>query len=321
MTKRLVTLSVVVPTRNRSEDLVKLINSIKGQTTKPNEVIIVDDSDGNETERLAHGLEKILESRNISLKYLRGAGKHGSISAARNKGIDNAIGDLVFFVDDDVVLNERYIEQIMECYSRHPDAVGVQGYLPQLSNNLVTLRGCLINATNTVFSLWHLERGKCRILRSGNLTFPYDVKEDFVCSWLSGTDSSYKREILRFRFDEKLRAYSLWEDVDLSFRINRKFPNSLYTTPYAQLIHKRSPRARRPSRLLAYVRIAYHTYFFFKNLKPTLPNILAFIWSEIGHLLWCLKDPRELIFSFGAYAHTITHLREIIDGQFSFLDW
>lgn len=56
---------------------------------------------------------------------------------------------------------------------------------------------------------------------------------------------AFRREILRqFKFDESLKGYSYMEDLLLSHSIHKKYPNSLYITPYAKCIHKVSREGR-----------------------------------------------------------------------------
>ena len=64
------------------------------------------------------------------------------------------------------------------------------------------------------------------------------LTEIINCEVLNGSNCSYKRKILeKFRFDENLKRYSYSEDHDLSYRIYRKYPRSLYQTPHAKLVH------------------------------------------------------------------------------------
>src|SRR5439155_21576940 len=48
-------------------------------------------------------------------------------AAARNAGIAMATGDLVLFTDDDAVPQPGWLEAAIDCFTRHPEAVGVVG--------------------------------------------------------------------------------------------------------------------------------------------------------------------------------------------------
>jgi hypothetical protein len=63
------------------------------------------------------------------------------------------------------------------------------------------------------------------------------------CEWLSGANSAYKREVFdHFRFDENLKGYSFMEDILFSHTLFKKYPGTLFMTPYAKFIHKLSPK-------------------------------------------------------------------------------
>ncbi|MEM1585977.1 MAG: glycosyltransferase family A protein, partial [Candidatus Bathyarchaeia archaeon] len=51
-----------------------------------------------------------------------------SSATARNIGARVAKGDIVLFLDSDVILLEDYIENILEVFENHPHVLGVQGF-------------------------------------------------------------------------------------------------------------------------------------------------------------------------------------------------
>ena len=88
-----------------------------------------------------------------------------------------------------------------------------------------------------------------RLLPSLCGTYPYpNLNKIVLCEWLSAA-STYKKSILEeIKSDENFRKYSWNEDQDLSHRIFKKHPGSLFLTPYAKYSHEGSSalaRARR----------------------------------------------------------------------------
>jgi len=74
---------------------------------------------------------------------------------------------------------------------------------------------------------------------------PIILSKIINCEWLSGSNMALKRNVLNeFRFDENLTKYSFGEDKLLSHSIFQKYPNSLFITPYAKIIHKVSEGGR-----------------------------------------------------------------------------
>ena len=107
-TPKKLTAAVIIPTRNRLNDLLTFIDSLAAQTIKPNELIIVDSSDEpliNNAQFNKNFSEKNFP--NIKLIY-----KHTDIPGAarqRNVGTHLSEADIFYFFDDDSVLNKDYI--------------------------------------------------------------------------------------------------------------------------------------------------------------------------------------------------------------------
>ena len=92
--------SVVIPTRNRWHLLRTTLASALAQEGVEHEVIVVDDGSTDET---ARGLDEIADSR---LRYVRDDVAQG-VAAARNRGIAEARGEWVAFLDDDDLWSPR----------------------------------------------------------------------------------------------------------------------------------------------------------------------------------------------------------------------
>jgi glycosyltransferase involved in cell wall biosynthesis len=90
--------SVVVPTFNRSKLVVEAAESILAQTYRPIEIIIVDDGSSDDT---AMSVDRFVEDKdqNAIIVYLRQENKGGNV--ARNRGIQEAHGEFVAFLDSD----------------------------------------------------------------------------------------------------------------------------------------------------------------------------------------------------------------------------
>lgn len=96
-------LSVIIPTYNAWEGLIKCIESLKFNI--PHEIIIIDDGSTDETQKEVK--RRFISNTNIKYVYQENKG----VSAARNKGIDLAIGDYIYFIDsDDYLINSEKLE-------------------------------------------------------------------------------------------------------------------------------------------------------------------------------------------------------------------
>lgn len=308
--------SIVIPTFNRPQNLLTLLNSVLNQTEVPAEIIVVDDSDNNLSEIIVNQISKLMKSK-IRLMYQHGPKERKGICRARNQGMALANSGIVSFIDDDVILDRRYIEKILEIFKRNPMAIGVQGYAVNLNFSPWG------NVLGKVFFLYFSEEGRSRILPSAGLTFPWPLKKEIECDWMSGTNSNYRRTVLKeFRWDECLGEYSLYDDADLSYRILKRYPHSLFVTPHAKFSHVHSNTARRDVRLDTYTWVSFSTYFFFKNIKQTLRNRVIFVWSMFGRFLFLplwRKNSVQTLHSIGAFIYLLRNFKEVVQGNFSFL--
>ncbi|NPV62777.1 MAG: glycosyltransferase family 2 protein [Methanotrichaceae archaeon] len=320
-------ISVIIPTYNRVEDLESCLKSIVVQTRKPKEVLIVDDSEGDKTRLQVEAKGEEFGEEGIALRYLRNT-RGRSLAVARNEGINNAQGEIILFLDDDVILNEDYVENLSDIYTSVPGCNGVQGHILLKDK----LNGFYNLMSRSIFYNY-VEKNSCRVLPSTCITYPHPLETTIKCEWLAGSNQSYRRSVLKeFNFDENFRRYSWREDVDLSYRIGKRYPGSLYITPHAKLVHNISDKARMPDKALIYMKEVYSFYFFFKNIDQNPKNKMIFMWSKLGFLLQVSsiflfrpdKDTqsklRRLRYLLGAYAVCIRYLKEIKQGDVEFFN-
>ncbi len=93
-----VSVSVVIPTRNRSGRVAEAVRSALAQTVRDLEVIVVDDASDDDTPTVL----ATLEGEDSRVRGIR-AVERGGASRARNMGAEHASGDLLAFLDDDCV--------------------------------------------------------------------------------------------------------------------------------------------------------------------------------------------------------------------------
>ena len=319
--------SVIIPTYNRIKDVEECLGSIVPQTVLPSEVIIVDDSNNNEVENLIEHRRDELKEKDIDLRYIRNE-RERSLTIARNIGIENAISDVILFLDSDVIIDVNYIKEILKVYKENPDAMGVQGLIQRKKEK--RLIHTFIDIFNRLFYIYLDEKNKCRLSPSLGVSFPSFVDEIINCEWLSGANQSYKKGILEeFKFDENLKKYSQGEDIDMSYRIFKKYPRSLFMTPYARLIHNTSQEGRHLKRDVVYMDVIYLTYLFYKNVDQNLKNKLIYWWSRMGRIIFALiflilkpskSKLTEVKYVLGAPIYCIKRIREIKKGDLEFFN-
>lgn len=97
-------LSILIPTYNRNESLIKLLQKLQPQIQDEVEVIVVDDHSDNQLK---------LEFPSW-LKYIVLEENSGGASIPRNVGLDNAKGKYIAFIDADDMVSDDYIQTILD---------------------------------------------------------------------------------------------------------------------------------------------------------------------------------------------------------------
>lgn len=98
--------SVIVPIYNVAPWLRKCLDSLKGQTLKRIEVIMVEDGSSDESGEIA---EEYVSDEWPVFRLIR-HGENRGLSAARNTGIDEAKAEYLMFVDSDDWVDEKFCE-------------------------------------------------------------------------------------------------------------------------------------------------------------------------------------------------------------------
>ena len=103
--------SVIVPTRNRQDRLLKTLSTIRAQSHQPLEIIISDDGSNDETVRM---VQQLGDDRITVVTSERNNG----VAEARNRGIEQSNGDWVAFCDDDDLWNSDKLAQQIQITQR-----------------------------------------------------------------------------------------------------------------------------------------------------------------------------------------------------------
>ncbi len=110
-------ISIVIPTYNAEKYMPSLLDSIFHNKVDDMEVVIVDDCSTDDTVRIS----KSFPVRVIKMEKNAGPAK------ARNIGVEAAKGDIIFFLDSDVLVLDGAIKEVEDYFARNPSAKCVIG--------------------------------------------------------------------------------------------------------------------------------------------------------------------------------------------------
>lgn len=266
--------SAIIPTKNRAVDLDRAVRSVLSQTWKPNELVIIDQSDSEESKNRVSTLADWPHS-GIDLRYVHDRTISGLVEA-KKVGVAYSNGDLVFFLEDDVVLQPDYIAQMVEGFEEKPEMMGVCGVVLEMPPRM--------RYYDRLFHLFH--RGMFRDPRVGVFGNPNAWTKKWIPSTaLSGGLSAYRRLVFdRVPFDT-VNGFFILEDVDFSVRAAREFgQDNFFINTAARLSHLVSPK-NRANLYHQYVhKVRTYICFYKKNSHQRLA-ILSALWLLVGLFL------------------------------------
>lgn len=253
-------ISVVVPTYNREDCLVAMLESINVQTTDLFEVIVVDQSEVV----TARKVEKIRNAcRNLSYYHIRPAGR----SVSKNFAIGVAKGEVVLFCDDDIVVQNDFLETHLKLHKLHPEVGAISCRLVEEGDR------------------FYKNRVPLKITRYGRfINRPNTDYEGYVTS-LNGGNMSFKRSALDKVgfFEEGFRGTSMLEEPDIAYRLMRN-NYKLYYSSLTQVAHfpqhNGNNSSKSSSRILWLQGYFFNQYYFLlrNRLHLYAPFVLAYLF-------------------------------------------
>jgi len=297
-------LSLIVCTYNRATEVLCLLKSVEQQTRIPDEILIIDASEGDETKTAIENFHSPTLSNRII--YHKAANDQRGLTRQRNFGISKASCDLFAFLDDDVVLGAKYFTKVMKCFESHDEAIGVGGYInsslqwekvdPSSPISLTRFRSGswerredirwvirkLLRLDNPFPPGWISESGHGRTLGS----IPPDGLDHEV-QILMGGASAWKREVFeRISFSNYFEGYGLYEDFDFTIRASKM--GKLFLCTKAQLDHYHAPSGR-PNHFRYGMMVVRNGWYVWRVQWPNPSTKARFKWWAVTVLLTALR--------------------------------
>ena len=220
------TLSIVIPTKNRPNELLAMLKSLIIQTHLPDQIIIVDQSLKENT--IEDKLLSLLGLNKIKLNYIHDQNITGLVKA-KAFAIKHNTCDIISFFDDDIILEPGYLKEICFAFKQYPKINGANGLILNTPNQNIIKR-LIYRFTHLGLYKDNRQRVSKQSLRD-NLHTPINVNN------LSGGLSSWRSEVFKKVKFDVLNKFHCFEDVEYSIRFEKKFPDSMFLIPGAKLYH------------------------------------------------------------------------------------
>lgn len=186
-------ISVIIPFYNSEKYIEDCLNSvIQSSFFEKCEVILIDDGSKDCSVQIVQGIVNVYS--NISIYQY----PNGGLSAARNRGMQHAVGKYLFFLDSDDYLSDNYLYELYQKAEKTNSEIVFAGFT-QVSEN----KGSKRPVTRNVLNHDQLMTGYQFL----NLRMDFGDWNNEVCCAL------YRRDFLesnKLRFDEDIRLY---EDI------------------------------------------------------------------------------------------------------------
>lgn len=263
-------LALIVATKDRPGEIKKLLDSLNSQTCRPDQLIIVDGGT-----KLAQQVIRNYPKLNIC--YLRCIPP--SAAKQRNFGIKAVKRDtnLIGFLDDDTVLEEKSIEEMMHFWEKADPDIGGAGF------NLMNGPPLNFSRPKSIVLARRLGFYSNRVgavLASGFQTIFKKVSEITAVEWLGSGAVVWRRKILdNYQFDEWFKGYSYLEDLDFSYRVGKQY--KLVVVANAKFCHYPAASGRENGEIFGKREVVNRIYFVKKNKEISLIKCYLAIFLRI----------------------------------------
>jgi len=279
-------ISVIIPTYNRKEKLLKVLKALETQSVDKAsfEVIVVDDGSSDSTQ---DRIETFTKNTAMDLISLRQSNKKQG--AARNLGIKYAKMPLVCFIGDDIVPDPKFLEEHLTFHRRHnrDGHVVVIGYTQWPKELRVTPFMRYIGEYGHQFG-YSLIQGNgplgFNFFYTSNISMPKDL--------LAGLD---------YVFQEDFQTYG-WEDIELGYRLERMGMRLLYN-PGAVAYHDHA------TDILSFCKRQFEVGKASRTFLKKHPELDWFLGGQ--------EDMRKLA-KWGHFCHLVERMEHILDKIFLF---
>ena len=225
-------ISIIIPVYNVEQYLQECLDSILSQTYSDFEVILVDDGSPDNSGMICDEYAR----KNDRIRVIHQ--KNSGVSAARNKGLDNAKGEWVTFVDSDDWLNSDFLAsfQLSDdidisvtglCYMRCPERLEIRTW--KFEEKIISLSKDFADIANNnllEFGTVCCKAYKRQIIEAYKIRFDtsFSYHEDhlFFLQYLQHIDKVYLHRAISYNYRITYLGVSLsskihpWENLNRS---------------------------------------------------------------------------------------------------------
>lgn len=140
------TVSVIIPAYNAARTILRCVNSVLEQSFKDVECIVIDDGSSDNTAEILGGIG------DERLRYIHK--ENGGVSSSRNRGLDEAKGEYICFMDADDYQSDQALSQLVSAMRMNDVDLVVAGFYRVVDDKLAAKsyfkKECVIDRKSVV---------------------------------------------------------------------------------------------------------------------------------------------------------------------------
>ncbi len=320
------TISIIVPVYKAEQHIKKCLDSIREQTYKDFEVIIVDDGSPDNSGRICDHYSE-LDTRFTTIHQ-----KNKGASSARNTGLTQAKGKWVTFIDSDDWISPQYIENY---FNGEMADIIFQGIQKEHRNKTITQLRLDENPTKDfITDLLYIEQNNLLgwsfnkilrndIIKNNNIKFPIGIslREDliFCLKYLQYAKSITWRDVTLYHYVEQsnslissIHPYSELDKAnELIFNLRQIISHLFSNKEYSEFSRHAYQRFK-----IMQIRSAYYSKYRLNKTERlqilrNIPNIAS--TSTLGHtdiLIYKISQLNISLYIKDLFIGIISHLHE-----------
>lgn len=306
-------ISIIIPTLNRPDSLLRTFGFMEKSSVLPDEVIVIDQTQDKD---VAERIKNICDSSKLNIKYTWVSTP--SLTKARNIGFNQANGEILVYMDDDVDVKQDTFSNVREIFS--DESIAMAGGISGSSINRVNYLGVLFGR----FSLSRRRIG--HVTKSVLGRFPVKVEEHTDTEWAMGFFFCIRRKLMEewnLRFDENLKYYGYAEDLDFTYRYFKKARKEGLRCIMSSLLcvkHNATIEYRTPSRKNTFL-YSVHRWYLSRKLFNSTWSLLSVIWADIGFIAMKLSRHEPAKDLWDAMKFCIKNRNDIFNGNMHYQEY
>jgi GT2 family glycosyltransferase len=290
------TASVIICTYKRPIAVCHLLEALRLQTQPANEILIVDGSPDDSTEKV---ITPLLSS--LPIRYTRVLPEQRGLTRQRNVGVNMAAeNDILVFLDDDVIPERDFLKELISTFDDE-QVIGTDGLITNECRWQRIPETNKVPANSMVWDGYYLQLSSRERIRKILGLFPTQLQPGIIPPYGHGKSSlpptgktyevehimggitAYRKSVFnQIRFSSYFEGYGLYEDYDFSIRANRF--GKLISNTAARIAHYHEPSGR-PNTFKYGKMVVTNGWYVWRQRHPHPGLVNIFKWHCITLLL------------------------------------